>query len=106
MQIDATSSKLGFKRGLPKGPRRNDRKPIDKSQVECYGCGKKGHFKRDCRGKKPDYELPRRQIAATNTVRTKETKKPDWDDSPEWKGPPKQETTPTATRGTPYESLS
>ena len=65
MQIDATNSKLSFKKGLPKGPRFNDKKLVDKSQVECYGCSKKGHFKRDCRRKKPDYELLRRQIAAT-----------------------------------------
>lgn len=65
MQIDATNRKPGSERGPSEGSRRNDRKPVDKSQVECYGCGRKGHFKRDCRGKKPDYDFPRRQIAAT-----------------------------------------
>lgn len=30
--------------------------PKDKSQVECFNCGKKGHYKSECRSKKPEYQ--------------------------------------------------
>jgi hypothetical protein len=55
MQIDATKGKPGSK-GQGKG---QQKKPKDKSQVECYGCGKKGHFKNECRARKQSHELPR-----------------------------------------------
>ncbi|KAM0713614.1 hypothetical protein Q7P37_010576 [Cladosporium fusiforme] len=44
MQIDATQGKPGSK-GQKKG--QQQKKPKDKSQVECYGCGKKGHYKNE-----------------------------------------------------------
>lgn len=54
MQLDATQGKPGS-RGQKKGPQQ--RKSKDKSQVECYGCGKKGHYKNECRARKQSHEL-------------------------------------------------
>ena len=49
MEIDATNRQTGKKD-----------KGRDKSQVECYNCGKKGHYKRDCRSP------PKQQANASN----------------------------------------
>src|SRR6266542_3754959 len=39
----------GRNRRLPyKGP---NRKPVDKRNLECFNCGKKGHFKSECQAK-------------------------------------------------------
>jgi hypothetical protein len=60
MQIDATKGKPGSNN---KGPRKGPPRPQpnkgtnDKSNVECYGCGKKGHYKRDCTVRKQRHEL-------------------------------------------------
>lgn len=54
MQLDATQGKPGS-RGQKKGPQQ--RKSKDKSQAECYGCGKKGHYKNECRARKQSHEL-------------------------------------------------
>ena len=34
--------------------RGSNRKPIDKRNLECFNCGKKGHFKSECRAKPKD----------------------------------------------------
>ncbi|KAM0721484.1 hypothetical protein Q7P37_002408 [Cladosporium fusiforme] len=52
MQLDATQGKPGSK-----GQKKGQKKPKDKSQVECYGCGKKGHYKNECKARKQSYEL-------------------------------------------------
>src|SRR6266540_4291470 len=31
-----------------------NRKPVDKRNLECFNCGKKGHFKSECRAKPKD----------------------------------------------------
>src|SRR6266542_6891523 len=31
-----------------------NRKPVDKKNLECFNCGKKGHFKSECRAKPKD----------------------------------------------------
>jgi hypothetical protein len=60
MQLDATKGKPGSNN---KGPRKGPPRPQpnkgtnDKSNVECYGCGKKGHYKRDCTVRKQRHEL-------------------------------------------------
>jgi hypothetical protein len=60
MQIDATKGKPGSNN---KGPRKGPPRPQpnkgtnDKSNVECYGCSKKGHYKRDCTVRKQRHEL-------------------------------------------------
>src|SRR6266498_4503722 len=42
----------GGNRKLPyRGP---NRKPVDKRNFECFNCGKKGHFKSECRAKPKD----------------------------------------------------
>jgi hypothetical protein len=60
MQIDATKGKPGSNhKGPKKGPPRPqpNKGTNDKSSVECYGCGKKGHYKRDCHARKQRHEL-------------------------------------------------
>jgi hypothetical protein len=63
MQIDATKGKPGssHNRGPKKGPPNKRPQPnkgtTDKSNVECYGCGKKGHYKSECNARKQRHEL-------------------------------------------------
>ncbi|KAM0712543.1 hypothetical protein Q7P37_011640 [Cladosporium fusiforme] len=52
MQLDATQGKPGSK-----GQKKGQKKSKDKSQVECYGCGKKGHYKNECKARKQSHEL-------------------------------------------------
>src|SRR6266511_6330092 len=41
--------------GNQKPPYRGpNRKPVDKRNLECFNCGKKGHFKSECRAKPKD----------------------------------------------------
>lgn len=54
MQLDATQGKPGSK-----GQKKGQKKSKDKSQVECYGCGKKGHYKNECKARKQSHELQR-----------------------------------------------
>ena len=62
MQIDATSGKPGSNKGPSKGhqnkrPQPKTKGTADKSNVECYGCGKKGHYKNECNARKQRHEL-------------------------------------------------
>jgi hypothetical protein len=60
MQLDATKGKPGSNY---KGPKKGLLRPQtnkgtkDKSSVEYYECGKKGHYARDCNARKQRYEL-------------------------------------------------
>jgi len=60
MQIDATHGKPGSNN---KGPRKGLLRPQtnkgtkDKSSIECYERGKKGHYARDCNARKQRHEL-------------------------------------------------
>ena len=60
MQIDATKGKPGSNN---KGPRKGLLRPQpnkgtnDKSSVKCYGCSKKGYYKRDCTVRKQRHKL-------------------------------------------------
>jgi len=60
MQLDATKGKLGSNN---KGPKKGLLRPQtnkgtkDKSSVECYECGKKGHYTCDCNTWKQRHEL-------------------------------------------------
>jgi hypothetical protein len=62
MQIDATTGKPGSnnkgpKKGQNKRPQPKTKGTTDKSNVECYGCGKKGHYKSECNARKQRHEL-------------------------------------------------
>jgi hypothetical protein len=60
MQIDATQGKPGsYNKGPRKGPLRlqPNKGTNDKSNVKCYGCSKKGYYKRDCTVRKQRHEL-------------------------------------------------
>jgi len=61
MQIDATQGKPGSKKGPKKGqqqrPQPKTKGTADKSNVECYGCGKKGHYKNECTARKQRHDL-------------------------------------------------
>ena len=61
MQIDATKGKPGSNNKGPKKGRQQRPHPnkgtSDKSNVECYECGKKGHYARDCNARKQRHEL-------------------------------------------------
>lgn len=63
MQIDATNGKPGSNNKGPKKGQNNKRPQpqtkgtADKSNVECYGCGKKGHYKNECKARKQSHEL-------------------------------------------------
>ena len=41
----------GTRKSPYQGP---NRKPVDKRNLECFNCGKKGHFKSECRAKPKD----------------------------------------------------
>ena len=63
MQIDATKGKPGSNnKGPSKGhqnkrPQPKTKGTADKSNVECYGCGKKGHYKNECNARKQRHDL-------------------------------------------------
>jgi hypothetical protein len=62
MQIDATTGKPGSnnkgpKKGQNKRPQPKTKGTTDKSKVECYGCGKKGHYKSECNARKQRHDL-------------------------------------------------
>jgi hypothetical protein len=61
MQLDATKGKPGSNnKGPRKGPQQRpqtNKGTNDKSNVECYECGKKGHYARDCHARKQRHEL-------------------------------------------------
>ncbi|KAM0688737.1 hypothetical protein Q7P36_010812 [Cladosporium allicinum] len=60
MQLDATKGKPGSNyKGPKKGPPRPqpNKGTNDKSRIECYGCSKKGHYKRDCNARKQRHDL-------------------------------------------------
>ena len=63
MQIDVTNGKPGSnnkgpRKGQPnKRPQPQTKGTADKSNVECYGCGKKGHYKNECKAWKQIYDL-------------------------------------------------
>jgi hypothetical protein len=60
MQLDATKGKPGSNyKGPKKGPLRlqTNKGTKDKSSVECYECGKKGHYVHDCNVRKQRHEL-------------------------------------------------
>jgi hypothetical protein len=61
MQIDATQGKPGSNKGPKKGqnkrPQPKTKGTTDKSNVECYGCGKKGHYKNECNARKQRHDL-------------------------------------------------
>jgi hypothetical protein len=63
MQIDATQGKPGSnhnngsKNKSNKRPQPKTKGTTDKSSVECYGCGKKGHYKSECNARKQRHDL-------------------------------------------------
>ncbi|KAK4117965.1 hypothetical protein N657DRAFT_629177, partial [Parathielavia appendiculata] len=64
MDVDATQAQKEGRRGAAR----------DKAGVTCFNCGKKGHFKRDCRSAKKDWEpVPGKEAATIDKhVRTVE----------------------------------
>jgi hypothetical protein len=62
MQIDATKGKPGSNNKGPRNGQKQRPQPktkgtTDKSSVECYGCGKKGHYKNECNARKQRHDL-------------------------------------------------
>jgi hypothetical protein len=63
MQLDATKGKpgsnhnKGSKNNSNKRPQPKTKGTTDKSNVECYGCGKKGHYKSECNARKQRHDL-------------------------------------------------
>jgi hypothetical protein len=57
MQIDATKGKPGSNNKQKQRPQPKTKGTADKSSVECYGCGKKGHYKNECNARKQRHEL-------------------------------------------------
>lgn len=62
MQIDSTQGKPGSNnkspnKGQNKRPQSKTKGTTDKSSVECYGCGKKGHYKNECNARKQRHDL-------------------------------------------------
>jgi hypothetical protein len=62
MQLDATKGKPGSNNNNNKGsrkkrPQSKTKGTTDKSSVECYGCGKKGHYKSECNARKQRHDL-------------------------------------------------
>ena len=58
MQIDATKGKPGSNnKKQNKRPQPKTKGTADKSSVECYGCGKKGHYKNECKARKQIHDL-------------------------------------------------
>lgn len=59
MQLDATSGRPGSNKKGPKKGRslQTNKGTKDKSNVECYGCGKKSHYKNECNARKQRSEL-------------------------------------------------
>jgi hypothetical protein len=78
MELDATRGKPGKPqsrgKGKPygKGQGNKERKPFDKSNLECHSCGKKGHFARECSARKQSHELrkPEHARATKNETAT------------------------------------
>jgi hypothetical protein len=73
MQLDATKGKPGSNKGSKnnsnKRPQSKTKGTTDKSNVECYGCGKKGHYKNECNARKQRHDL---QGSGQNSNRDRE----------------------------------
>jgi hypothetical protein len=78
MQLDATKGKpgsnhnKGSKNNSNKRPQSKTKGTTDKSSVECYGCGKKGHYKNECNARKQRHDLQgsgQRQSQQDNSFR-------------------------------------
>ena len=57
IQINATNGKPSSNNKQNKRPQPKTKGTADKSNVECYGCGKKGYYKNECNARKQRHEL-------------------------------------------------